>query len=110
MIVGITGISGSGKSTVTNKICNMINAKCIDADKIAKDMQKKGEEYFKKIVKTFGEDILNENSEINRKKLGEIVFLDKNKKQALDELTLKYVVPRIKKDAEDVGKTRYSTN
>lgn len=103
MIVGITGISGSGKSTVANKICEIMKVKRIDADKIAKDMQKQGQEYFKEIVSTFGNDILDDNNEINRKKLAEIIFLDKNKKQALDNLTLKYVIPRIKKEARDIA-------
>ena len=39
--IGITGISGSGKSTVSKKICNILNAKYIDADKIAKDLSMK---------------------------------------------------------------------
>ena len=40
-IIGITGITGSGKSTVSKRICEMINAKYIDADKVAKDLSKK---------------------------------------------------------------------
>lgn len=40
-IIGITGISGAGKSTVSEKICKIKSAKYINADKIAKDLSKK---------------------------------------------------------------------
>lgn len=40
-IIGITGTSGSGKSTVSEKICKMKNAKYINADKIAREMSRK---------------------------------------------------------------------
>ena len=39
-IIGITGMTGSGKSTVSNRICEILNAKYIDADKIAKALSK----------------------------------------------------------------------
>lgn len=39
MIIGVTGTSGSGKSTVSKIICNLKNAKLVDADEIAKSMQ-----------------------------------------------------------------------
>ena len=37
-IIGVTGITGAGKSTISEKICKLINGKHIDADKIAKDL------------------------------------------------------------------------
>lgn len=40
-IIGVTGITGSGKSTVSKTICEMTNAKYVDADKIARDLSKK---------------------------------------------------------------------
>ncbi len=40
-IIGITGISGAGKSTVSEKICEMSNGKYINADKIAKELSRK---------------------------------------------------------------------
>lgn len=60
-------------------------------------MAKSGEEYWNAIVLEFGQDILKEDKEINRKKLANIVFNDKEKKNILDELTQKYVVEEIKK-------------
>ena len=60
-IIGITGLSGAGKTTVSDAICKRENAENIDADKIVKDCQRKGEEYYKKIVETFGKEILQDN-------------------------------------------------
>ena len=44
-IIGITGTSGAGKTTVTDIICKRKNAEHIDADEIVKSSQRKGEEY-----------------------------------------------------------------
>lgn len=60
-IIGITGISGSGKSTVSNEIARIKNAEVIDSDKIARNLAQNGEEYYKKIVQVFGKDILLKN-------------------------------------------------
>ena len=58
-IIGITGNSGSGKSTVSKMINENYNAKIIDADRIAKEMAKNNSEYLQAIRQTFGEDIVN---------------------------------------------------
>lgn len=39
-IIGVTGITGAGKSTISSKICEYTNGKYIDADKIAKNLSK----------------------------------------------------------------------
>lgn len=98
-VIGVTGASGAGKSTISREICKIKNAMYINADKIAKDMSKKGEEYYQKIVEVFGENILNDDLEINRKKLAEIIFQDKESKRKLDNLTKIYVVPEIINEA-----------
>ena len=99
-VVGITGTSGSGKSTVARIIQQNYNAQIIDADKIAKELTQKDTEYLRKIVKTFGEEIL-ENGKLNRKKLADIIFLDKKQKEKIDKLTQKYVVDEIKKQVKE---------
>ena len=63
-IIGITGTSGAGKTTVTDIICKRKNAEYIDADEIVKSSQRKGEEYYKKIVENFGNEILQDNRRI----------------------------------------------
>ena len=106
-IIGITGNSGSGKSTVCEIIKENYNAKIIDADKVAKSLTTPDTEYFKDIINTFGKSILDENSKLNRIKLADIVFNSKEKKMLLDKLTFKYVVDEIKEKIKHIQNCDY---
>lgn len=101
MIIGITGSSGSGKSTVCDILKNKYNVKVINADKIARKLSEKGNEYLSDIVKEFGEDILLESKELNRAKLASIIYSDVNKKEKLNLITFKHVCKKIKEEIED---------
>ncbi len=96
--IGITGISGAGKTTISEQICKLKNAKHINADKIAKDLTKSGSGYYKEVVEKFGDRILKENKEINRKKLADLIFSDKAEKGKLDKITYKHIVPKIEEE------------
>ena len=105
MIIGITGNSGTGKTSICkaleeNKI-NGITPFVIDADKIVRKMSAKGEEYYNQIINTFGKEILQENGELDRAKLASIVFLNKEKRELLNQITYKYVAKEIKKQAKE---------
>lgn len=95
IVIGITGASGSGKSTVCNFIIENYNAIKIDADKIGHLIIKNGEKAYNEIVEYFGHSVTNENGEINRKILGEIVFSDKKKLEKLSSITHKYIAKKI---------------
>jgi dephospho-CoA kinase len=64
-----------------------LGAYVIDADKIAHKVMMKGTQAYNKIVEIFGKDILDETGEIDRKKLGKMVFKDKNLLAKLEEIT-----------------------
>lgn len=98
-IIGITGNSGSGKSTISKLISKNYEAKIIDADKIAKEMTKNNGEYLQAIRQAFGNEVIK-NNELDRKKLADIVFLNRAEKEKLDDLTFEYVVEKIKKELE----------
>ena len=98
-IIGITGNSGSGKSTISKLISKNYEAKIIDADKIAKEITKNNGEYLQAIRQAFGNDVIK-NNELDRKKLADIVFLNRAEKEKLDGLTFEYVVEEIKKELE----------
>ena len=98
-IIGLTGNSGSGKSTISKLISKNYEAKIIDADKIAKEMTKNNGEYLQAIRQAFGNDVIK-NNELDRKKLADIVFLNRAEKEKLDGLTFEYVVEEIKKELE----------
>ncbi len=72
-VIGLTGGIGSGKSTVSQLLAEL-GAVIIDADKIGHETFKPGTEAWRDVVAAFGEQILTPNGEIDRKKLGEVVF------------------------------------
>ena len=104
-ILGVTGNSGSGKSSVCNIIKKINNTEIIDADKIVRELQDNKTIYYQKIVQTFGQEILLDNGLINRKILAEKIFTDKTEKEKLDKLTFKYVVDEIRNRIETLKTT-----
>lgn len=72
-VIGLTGGIGSGKSTVSKYLAEL-GAAIIDADKVGHEAFQPGTEAWREVVATFGRDILTPQGEIDRKKLGAIVF------------------------------------
>lgn len=84
MIIGLTGGIASGKSTVSKYLAEK-GFKVYDADKIAKDISGK-KSVQEEIILTFGNEILDENGNVDRKKLKEIVFENKEKLKQLNAI------------------------
>lgn len=89
-IVGLTGGVASGKSTVSN-LFKAHGVPVVDADIVARDVLKKGTGGWKKVVAAFGEEILQPDGEVDRPKLGQIVFSDPGKRQLLNRLLAPYI-------------------
>ncbi len=96
-IIGLTGNSGSGKSTVADILKNE-GGYIIDADKIAHENMKLKGCAYSEIISYFGNDILDSDKNIDRKKLGNIVFNNKNKLNKLNEITHKYIIEKIENE------------
>lgn len=90
LLVGLTGGIATGKSLVS-EILRGLGAYIIDADKIAREVVEPEKPAWLEIVDFFGNDIINKDKTINRKRLGEIVFNDPVKKRKLEEI----VHPRV---------------
>lgn len=101
MIIGLTGGIASGKSTVSAKL-KELGAAIVDVDVLARGVVSKGEIAYNRIVQSFGEDILLPSGEINRKKLGGIVFADKEKLKLLNNITHPEIIDRVKKKTEEL--------
>jgi len=86
LVLGITGGVGAGKSTVLDHMKEVWGAAIIQADQVAFDLQKKGMRCHTEIVEAFGEGVLAEDGELDRKKLGEVVFGHKEKLEKLNEI------------------------
>lgn len=95
-IIGITGSSGAGKSTVCDILQKEYQVKVINADKIAKELSKRGTSYLDEIIEKFGQDIVDENGELKRKKLAEIIYNNSEKRKLLNLCTFKYIKKEIK--------------
>jgi dephospho-CoA kinase len=80
---GLTGGIASGKTTVA-AMFRELGARIIDADEIAHELLRPGSPVFAQVVARFGHGILNSAGEIDRPRLGEIVFADPAERAALD--------------------------
>ncbi|KAG5568662.1 hypothetical protein H5410_064319 [Solanum commersonii] len=89
-IVGLTGGIASGKSTVSN-LFKAHGIPVVDADVVARNILMEGTGGWKKVVAAFGEDILLDNGEVDRAKLGQIVFSDLEKRQLLNRLLAPFI-------------------
>uniref|UniRef100_A0A7U3YDN6 Dephospho-CoA kinase n=1 Tax=Geobacillus sp. (strain Y4.1MC1) TaxID=581103 RepID=A0A7U3YDN6_GEOS0 len=85
LTIGLTGGIASGKSTVT-KMIRELGIPVIDADQIARDVVKMGEEAYNQIIQAFGQKILQEDGEIDRAKLGAIVFHNEQERKKLNAI------------------------
>ncbi len=93
-IIGLTGGIASGKTT-TSQILKDLGAIIIDADIIAREIVEKGKPALKEIKKHFGDQILLENGQLNRQRLGSIVFNDDKELNRLNEITHPYITNEI---------------
>ena len=103
-VIGLTGGTGSGKSVVSKSLL-AAGAVIVDADKIAHDIILKGEPAYHEIIAYYGTGILDENGNIIRKKLGEIVFNDKEKLAFLNQCTHKYITAEVKRQIAEAKAT-----
>ena len=99
-VIGLTGGTGSGNSVVSKSLAEA-GAVIVDADKIAHEIILKGEPAHQEIIEYYGTGILDEEGNIIRKKLGEIVFNDKEKLAFLNQCTHKYITAEVKKQIAD---------
>ena len=93
--VGLTGNIASGKTEVA-KIFKELGAKIINADEIAREIVEPGEPAWQEILDEFGNNILNPDGSINRKKLGGIIFNDDEKREHLNRITHPRIMSKIK--------------
>ncbi|MEW9051708.1 MAG: dephospho-CoA kinase [Neobacillus sp.] len=96
LVIGLTGGIASGKSTVSNMLKEMAIV-IVDADVEARRAVEKGEPAYLKIIAEFGEEILLENGEIDRQKLGSVIFHNAEKRQLLNGI----VHPDVRKRMKD---------
>jgi dephospho-CoA kinase len=100
MIIGLTGGIATGKSTAAEYLKKK-GAKIIDADQISHKITQKGEKGWMLVVNEFGKNILREDGEFDREKLGEIVFSDTAKRKKLEALLHPLIIYEMKEEAHE---------
>lgn len=93
-IIGLTGGIGTGKSTVSSHL-KTLGYKVIDADEIAREVLKKGSIGLHKVADTFGEGYILGDGRLNRKKMRELVFNNKDALNTLESITHPLIRARI---------------
>lgn len=99
MVVGLTGQTGAGKSTVSDYLRENGMA-VIDADKVAKEVVETGSACIADIALEFGCEYINADGTLNRKKMAKTVFTDKAKLKKLNALMFPYIIRRLCEEIE----------
>ena len=106
MLIGLTGGIGSGKSTVANMF-NKKGIPVVDADAIAREVVEPGKKAWEKIVEHFGKEILLPDNNIDRKKLGSIIFNDVHQRKRLNDITHPIIILEIMNKAKELEKKHH---
>ena len=109
-VYGITGGAGTGKSEVIKMLQQNFGGCVIMSDEVARELIQKGNISYQLIVEYFGRDILMDDGEIDRKKLADHVFNNKEALEKLNSMTHPYVKDEIRKliaEAEASGECRF---
>lgn len=100
-VIGLTGGIASGKSTVS-ELLTAFGFKVIDADTAAREAVAKGTTGLEKVRETFGEEAIDENGEMDRKYMGDLVFNNPGQRLVLNE-----IVHPIVREIMDEKKQQY---
>lgn len=95
LTIGLTGGIGSGKSEASG-ILRELGAVVIDADLVGHETYRSGEPGWDQVVEAFGDEVVGPDGEIDRGRLGRIVFGDPGRLKRLTDI----VWPRIREDLE----------
>ena len=99
--VGLTGGLGSGKSTAS-KFFNSLGAYVLDADSTAKNLIESSNEVQNELIKEFGTDIMDANSNVDKTKLARVAFQDEDHQQRLNYVVHPHIHNAIDKHFNEI--------
>lgn len=98
-IIGLTGQTGAGKSTVAAWL-QAHGTVCIDADRVSRAVTKPGTAAFKEVIAAFGKEMLSADGTLNRRALGSLVFADEVKRKQLESILFPHIITDIRRQLE----------
>jgi dephospho-CoA kinase len=101
-VIGLTGGIASGKSLVSRTLRGL-GMTVIDADHVGQDFMAKDDAVKEEVVKTFGPAVLTKGGEIDRTKLGAIIFRDPERRKALERIMHPLIGAELWKRARESG-------
>lgn len=106
-IIGLTGGIATGKSQVSS-ILSELGAMVIDADIVAREVVQKGLPAWQQLKDTFGEEYFLSNGELNRRKLGQLVFSHPDELDKLNSITHPAIKAKIEERINDLKVQGYN--
>lgn len=104
-IIGITGGIASGKSTVVAEI-RKHGYQVIDADQVVHELQAKGGKLYQALCNWLGSEILQENGELDRKKIGQLIFSSKDMLEKSSRLQNGIIREELARRRDELAKTQ----
>ncbi len=98
-IIGLTGGAASGKSTAS-KILKNLGAYIIDVDLIGREVLNRKSRCLEAVAMQFGNEILQPTGDLDREKLGDIVFADKTKLKKLNAIVHPVMIAKVRESLE----------
>ena len=90
MLIGLTGQTGAGKTTVSGYLLRL-GRRVIDADVMARHVVARGSKCILDLAVTFGAEIILADGTLNRPRMGEIIFGDKEKRMIFNKIIFPYI-------------------
>lgn len=100
MIIGVTGNSGSGKSTFAKHFADKIGFVYVDIDHISMDSLNQPE-VLQTIINKYGREILSSKGTVSSQKVGEILSISRESAKEIYEVTLEYITRSVNKIIKD---------
>jgi dephospho-CoA kinase len=94
--VGLTGGIASGKSTVGGML-REFDCPVLDADTLGHELLERGQEAREEVVREFGDEILDAHGNVDRSKLGQIIFADASKRARLNQILHPRILDVVRK-------------
>jgi dephospho-CoA kinase len=105
ILIGITGLIGSGKSTAAKLLAKAAGGIVIDADRIGRSVVEDSPQLLRRLVRQFGPGILNRAHGLNRKRLAALAFTDNISKNALERLIHPYLLRELRRQIAAASKS-----